>query len=182
MYARDLEPALPDPPPTARAGRNPLYIGFSGREVLPLANLLENLLAPICTAEPGDDAAMRGFMESVIASEATVVGLTRHLTRMRARGTDRAASLRLAEALGIGQEPSSHAKRVPQALRPVQRPHRRAPRASCEAETFDGRVRRQCTRPASQDRDGLRVCKQHARLDRVRRYVAEIGENSDDDT
>jgi hypothetical protein len=40
--------------------------------------------------------------------------------------------------------------------------------AKCGAETFDGTERRRCTRPASQVRDGLLVCKQHERLDSVR--------------
>jgi hypothetical protein len=39
--------------------------------------------------------------------------------------------------------------------------------ARCGAETFDGIERRQCTRPASADRSGLPVCRQHARLERV---------------
>jgi hypothetical protein len=37
----------------------------------------------------------------------------------------------------------------------------------CGAETFDGTERRRCTRPASQIRDGLLVCKQHERLESV---------------
>jgi hypothetical protein len=37
----------------------------------------------------------------------------------------------------------------------------------CGAETFDGTERRRCTRPASQVRDGLLVCKQHERLEFV---------------
>ena len=37
----------------------------------------------------------------------------------------------------------------------------------CAAQTFDGIEPRQCTRPASGDRDGLAVCRQHAKLDRV---------------
>jgi hypothetical protein len=34
----------------------------------------------------------------------------------------------------------------------------------CGAETFDGTEARRCTRPASQVRDGLLVCRQHERL------------------
>lgn len=41
-------------------------------------------------------------------------------------------------------------------------------RPACRAETFDGAYRRQCTRPASFLRDGLEVCRQHARLERIR--------------
>jgi hypothetical protein len=41
-------------------------------------------------------------------------------------------------------------------------------RIACHAETFDGTYRRQCTRPASFTRDGLPVCRQHARLARIR--------------
>ncbi len=41
-------------------------------------------------------------------------------------------------------------------------------RVACQAETFDGSHRRQCTRPASFTRDGLLVCKQHVRLERLR--------------
>ena len=37
----------------------------------------------------------------------------------------------------------------------------------CGAETFDGIELRRCTRPASQIRDGLLVCRQHERLDFV---------------
>jgi hypothetical protein len=37
----------------------------------------------------------------------------------------------------------------------------------CGAETFDGIEARRCTRPASQVRDGLLVCRQHERLDFV---------------
>ena len=37
----------------------------------------------------------------------------------------------------------------------------------CAAQTFDGIEPRQCTRPASADRDGLAVCRQHAKLDHV---------------
>jgi hypothetical protein len=39
---------------------------------------------------------------------------------------------------------------------------------ACRAETFDGRERRRCTRPASFLRDGLACCAQHSRLDNVR--------------
>jgi hypothetical protein len=37
----------------------------------------------------------------------------------------------------------------------------------CGAETFDGTERKRCTRPASQVRDGLLVCRQHERLEFV---------------
>lgn len=37
----------------------------------------------------------------------------------------------------------------------------------CGARTFDGVDYRRCTRPASSARDGMAVCKQHARLARV---------------
>jgi len=37
----------------------------------------------------------------------------------------------------------------------------------CGAETFDGTEARRCTRPASQIRDGLLVCKQHERVQLV---------------
>jgi hypothetical protein len=40
--------------------------------------------------------------------------------------------------------------------------------ARCQAETFDGIEARRCTRPASQDRGGHRVCRQHAKLALVR--------------
>jgi hypothetical protein len=39
---------------------------------------------------------------------------------------------------------------------------------ACRAETFDGIERRRCTRPASFSRDGIEVCRQHARLPRIR--------------
>ena len=34
----------------------------------------------------------------------------------------------------------------------------------CKAGTFDGTERRQCTRPASAERDGIPVCRQHAKV------------------
>lgn len=37
----------------------------------------------------------------------------------------------------------------------------------CGAEVFDGTEPRQCSRPASSERDGIRVCKQHAKLARL---------------
>jgi hypothetical protein len=40
--------------------------------------------------------------------------------------------------------------------------------ARCQAETYDGIEARRCTRPASEDRDGHRACKQHAKLALVR--------------
>lgn len=47
-------------------------------------------------------------------------------------------------------------------------------RISCRAETFDGTHHRQCTRPASFTRDGLEVCRQHARLASTRPVAAEV--------
>jgi hypothetical protein len=34
----------------------------------------------------------------------------------------------------------------------------------CKAQAFDGTEPRQCTRPASAERDGIPVCRQHARV------------------
>lgn len=43
-------------------------------------------------------------------------------------------------------------------------------RPTCHAETFDGTYRRQCTRPATFLRDGVEVCRQHARLARINQW------------
>lgn len=45
----------------------------------------------------------------------------------------------------------------------------------CGALTFDGLDRRRCKRPASYRRDGLTICKQHARLPLVMTFVETSG-------
>jgi hypothetical protein len=47
----------------------------------------------------------------------------------------------------------------------------------CKAGTFDGTERRQCTRPASAERDGIPVCRQHAKVPILRdRWAPRVDE------
>jgi len=111
-------------------------------------------------------AGMRGTLAE--QQEAAAANYAARVRIAERRAPHRTAVMRLCEIPDCGRKHFIHGlcnvhwERANRAPAPPD-----ISRVKCGAETFDGTERRRCTRPASQVRDGLLVCKQHERVEIV---------------